>query len=52
MLTLLEPLAATVLAVLLLGESLTLLGWSGAFLLLVTIAVLYVRRPEPDATAL
>ncbi|MEP7019439.1 MAG: EamA family transporter [Pseudonocardiales bacterium] len=51
-LTLLEPLAATVLAVLFLGEVLTVPGWYGALLLLVAIAVLYVRRPEPDATAL
>jgi drug/metabolite transporter, DME family len=51
-LTLLEPLAATVLAVIFLGESLTALGWLGALLLLVAIAVLYVRRPEPDAAAL
>lgn len=51
-LTLLEPLAATVLAVAFLGESLTTLGRCGAVLLLVAIAVLYVRRPEPDPTAL
>ncbi|MDQ2750951.1 MAG: DMT family transporter [Actinomycetota bacterium] len=51
-LTLLEPLAATVLAVVFLGESLSALGWSGALLLLVAIAVLYVRRPEPDPAAL
>jgi DME family drug/metabolite transporter len=51
-LTLLEPLTATVLAVAFLGESLTLAGWFGALLLLVAIAVLYVRRPEPDAAAL
>ena len=51
-LTLLEPLAATVLAVIFLGESLTALGWFGALLLLIAIAVLYVRRPEPDAAAL
>ncbi|MDT4962227.1 MAG: drug/metabolite transporter, family [Pseudonocardiales bacterium] len=51
-LTLLEPLAATVLAVVFLGESLTALGWCGALLLLVAIAVLYVRRPEPDPAAL
>jgi drug/metabolite transporter, DME family len=51
-LTLLEPLTATVLAVAFLGESLTALGWFGAVLLLVAIAVLYVRRPEPDAAAL
>lgn len=50
-LTLLEPLAATVLAVVFLGESLTALGWCGALLLLVAIAVLYLRRPEPDAAA-
>lgn len=51
-LTLLEPLAATVLATVFLGESLSALGWCGALLLLVAIAVLYLRRPEPDAAAL
>ena len=45
-LTLLEPLAATVLATALLGESLSAVGWFGAFLLLVAIAALYVR-PTP-----
>jgi DME family drug/metabolite transporter len=51
-LTLLEPLAATVLATVLLGESLSGWGWCGALLLLVAIAVLYVRRLEPAAAAL
>jgi drug/metabolite transporter, DME family len=51
-LTLLEPLTATILAVVFLGEALTMLGWCGALLLLVAIAGLYVRRPEPDAAAL
>jgi drug/metabolite transporter, DME family len=51
-LTLLEPLTATILAVVFLGEALTTLGWCGALLLLVAIAGLYVRRPEPDAAAL
>jgi drug/metabolite transporter, DME family len=51
-LTLLEPLTATVLAVVFLGETLSGPGWFGALLLLVAIAVLYVRRPEPDAAAL
>ncbi len=51
-LTLLEPLTAAVLAALLLHESLTPLGWAGAALLLVAIAALYVRRPEPDPPAL
>lgn len=51
-LTLLEPLAATVLAVVFLGGTLSAVGWCGALLLLVAIAVLYVRRPEPDPAAL
>jgi DME family drug/metabolite transporter len=51
-LTLLEPLAATVLAAIVLGESLSGLGLVGAGLLLLAIAVLYVRRQEPDPTAL
>lgn len=51
-LTLLEPLAATILATVFLGETLTAPGWCGALLLLVAIAVLYVRRPTPDAAAL
>lgn len=51
-LTLLEPLTATILATAFLGESLSGAGVIGAVLLLVAIGVLYVRRPEPDATAL
>ena len=51
-LTLLEPLTATVLAAAALGETLTGAGWFGAALLLIAIAVLYVRRPEPDPAAL
>jgi DME family drug/metabolite transporter len=51
-LTLLEPLTATLLAAAFLGESLSPAGLAGALLLLAAIAVLYVRRPEPDATAL
>jgi DME family drug/metabolite transporter len=51
-LTLLEPLAATVLATAFLRESLSPLGWCGALLLLVAIALLYVRRPEPEPVAL
>jgi DME family drug/metabolite transporter len=51
-LTLLEPLAATVLAAMVLGESLTTTGMVGAGFLLLAIAVLYVRRPQPDAAAL
>ena len=51
-LTLLEPLTATVLAAIVLGESLSGLGLVGAGLLLLAIAVLYVRRQEPDPTAL
>ena len=45
-LTLLEPLVATLLAVVLLGETLTALGWLGAVLLLAAVAVLLARRPE------
>jgi drug/metabolite transporter, DME family len=51
-LTLLEPLAATVLAAVFLHESLSGLGLFGALLLVVAIAGLYVRRPEPDPAAL
>lgn len=51
-LTLLEPLTATVLAAVLLGESLNGLGVVGTALLMVAIAVLYVRRPTPDPAAL
>jgi DME family drug/metabolite transporter len=51
-LTLLELLAATVLATAFLRESLSALGWCGALLLLVAIAVLYIRRPEPGPAAL
>ena len=47
-LTLLEPLAAAVLAVVILHESLSALGIVGALLLLVAIAVLYLRRPSAD----
>ncbi|HZE50176.1 MAG TPA: EamA family transporter [Jatrophihabitantaceae bacterium] len=45
-LTLLEPLGATVLAVVLLGETLTPLGLLGAVLLLAAVAALLARRPE------
>jgi DME family drug/metabolite transporter len=51
-LTLLEPLTATVLAAIVLGESLSGMGLVGAGLLLLAIAVLYVRRQEPDPAAL
>jgi DME family drug/metabolite transporter len=51
-LTLLEPLTATLLAAAFLGESLSAAGIAGALLMLVAIGVLYVRRPEPDAAAL
>jgi DME family drug/metabolite transporter len=51
-LTLLEPLTATVLAAAFLHERLTTVGVIGALLLLVTIAVLYARRPEPDPAGL
>ncbi len=40
-LTLLEPLAATILAVMLVGERLPIVGWVGTALLLVAIGVLY-----------
>lgn len=46
-LTLLEPLGATVLAVVLLGETLTAFGWLGAMLLLGAVGALLARRPEP-----
>jgi DME family drug/metabolite transporter len=55
-LTLLEPLAATLLAVALVGERLPLTGWAGAVLLLVAIGVLYAapqadgEHPEAPAT--
>lgn len=47
-LTLLEPLAAAVLAALVLHESLT--GWAllGAALMLVAVGSLYLRRPAPE----
>jgi drug/metabolite transporter, DME family len=45
-LTLIEPLVATVLAVVLLGETLTALGWLGAMLLLTAVGALLARRPE------
>jgi DME family drug/metabolite transporter len=47
-LTLLEPLAAAVLAVALLHERLSTLGVIGALLMLTAIAVLYLRRPSAD----
>jgi DME family drug/metabolite transporter len=47
-LTLLEPLTATVLAAAVLGETLSVAGWCGAGLLLIAIAALYVRRPVPE----
>jgi drug/metabolite transporter, DME family len=56
-LTLLEPLAATLLAVALVGERLPAAGWAGAVLLLVAIGVLYAaplesanEHPEAPAT--
>jgi DME family drug/metabolite transporter len=48
-LTLLEPLAATLLAVAVLGETLSLVGAAGAALLLVAVAGLYVRPVTPMA---
>ncbi len=47
-LTLLEPLAAAILAVVLLHEHLAPLGVVGGALMLVAIAVLYLRRPSAD----
>jgi DME family drug/metabolite transporter len=47
-LSLLEPLAAAVLAALALHERLGPLGLIGATVLLVAIAGMYVRQPEPD----
>jgi drug/metabolite transporter, DME family len=46
-LTLLEPLAATVLAVALVGERLPPAGWLGAVLLVIAIGVLYAAPLEP-----
>lgn len=51
-LTLLEPLTATLLAALVLGETLSPAGWCGAAMLLIAIAALYVRAPEPEPPAL
>jgi DME family drug/metabolite transporter len=48
-LTLLEPLAAAVLAAIVLHERLTGLGVAGGALLLGAIAALYVREPEPES---
>jgi DME family drug/metabolite transporter len=45
-LTLIEPLVATLLAVVLLGEALTARGWLGAVLLLAAVGVLLARQPE------
>jgi DME family drug/metabolite transporter len=47
-LTLLEPLAAAVLAAIVLHERLTGLGIAGGALLLAAIAGLYLREPEPE----
>jgi DME family drug/metabolite transporter len=51
-LTLLEPLAAAVLAAVVLGEVLTWVGVVGAVLLLAAIGGLYVRRVDVDPAAL
>jgi DME family drug/metabolite transporter len=48
-LTLLEPVAAAVLAALVLHEALSGLGVLGATLMLIAIAGLYLRTPEADA---
>ncbi|NAZ85092.1 EamA family transporter [Kineococcus sp. T90] len=53
-LTLLEPFVATLLAVLVLGERLTLIGWVGLALVLagvVAVALEAVRAPDPRAPA-
>jgi DME family drug/metabolite transporter len=47
-LTLLEPLAAAVLAAIALHERLSALGLVGAVLLLAAVAGLYLRAPEAD----
>jgi DME family drug/metabolite transporter len=47
-LTLLEPLAATLLAVALVGERLAATGWLGGSLLLLAVAVLYLRVESPS----
>jgi DME family drug/metabolite transporter len=48
--TLLEPVVATILAVTIVGERLTVLGWLGIFLILVGVSVLVAARPtrKPD----
>jgi DME family drug/metabolite transporter len=51
-LTLLEPLAAAVLAAVVLHERLGPLGVVGAVVLLVAIAAMYARRPEPEVPPL
>ena len=48
-LTLLEPLAATMLAAVVLGETLNFVGALGAALLLVAVAGLYIRPVTPMA---
>lgn len=47
--TLLEPVVATVLAVLVVGERLTGLGWAGLVLVLVGLAVLVTARRSPGS---
>jgi DME family drug/metabolite transporter len=51
LLTLLEPLAATLLAVGLLGERLAAAGWLGAALMLAAVGLLLARRPETPVEA-
>jgi drug/metabolite transporter, DME family len=51
LLTLLEPLTATLLAVGLLSERLTGAGWLGAALMLAAVGLLLVRRPETPVEA-
>ena len=51
-LTLLEPLAATLLAALVLHEALSLPAMIGAALLLAAIAGMYLRRPQPELAPL
>ncbi len=45
--TLIEPVVATILAVVIVGERLTLVGWGGLILILVGITVLITARQRP-----
>lgn len=46
LITLLEPLIATILAVLLLGESFMLIGWMGALLVLLYLVIQPINLPK------